>query len=269
MFAILRHRRIQVALLAAEEARIHLGQQHRIVIGGAAQHHAVDMAQMLVRLFQRLDAAIDQDGEAGSFVLHAIDQAVIQRRHVAVFLGRQAFQPRFAGMNREHRHAGSSAGIDQRTQGSFRILVVHPDAALHRDRNGNCSAHCGDTLRHQRRLPHKTSAEPPRLHPVRRAADIQVHFVIAKIGGNARRLRQLARIAAAQLQRQRMFAAVKRQQPHPVAVQYRIRRHHLGVQQRMSRQAAMQHPAGTVGPVHHRGDGKAVVHGGLLPPRQP
>ena len=104
------------------------------------------------------------------------------------------------------------------------------------------------------------------LHTVGRAADIQVHLVIAEVLRDARGLRQPGRIAAAQLQRQRMFDRLMAQQPRAVAMQHRLRRHHLGIEQCVFRQATMQHPAGTVGPVHHRGHGKTVVHAGLLAP---
>ena len=58
---------------------------------------------------------------------------------------------------------------------------------------------------HQLRLGHQAGAEAALLHAVRRAADIEVDLVVAEPLADRRRLRELRRIAAAQLQRHRML----------------------------------------------------------------
>ena len=73
------------------------------LVGGAAQHHAVDVAQCASRLVQRRDAAIDDDGQVRALALQPLDQAIVQRRDVAVLLRRQALQPGLAGMDDEAR----------------------------------------------------------------------------------------------------------------------------------------------------------------------
>ena len=80
---------------------------------------------------------------------------------------------------------------------------------------------------------HQAGAEPPRLHAVRRAADIEIDLVVAELGADARGLGELRRIAAANLQGDGMLIHVELEQPLPVAAQHRVRRHHLGVEQRV------------------------------------
>ena len=63
-------------------------------------------------------------------------------------------------------------------------------------------------------------------------------------------MRQVGRIAATELQRQRMFFSAEVQMPWHVAMQQRTGGHHLGVQPRSSRQLAMEVAAMAVGPVH-------------------
>ena len=216
-------------------------------------------------LVQAVDAAIEDDGEVRVLALDAIDQLVIQRRHFAVFLGRQAIQPGLAGMNDEAADAASGGGADQFAQRRIRLLVIDAEAALHRDGNGNRALHRRHTRRHQGGLPHQAGAKTARLHPVGGAADIQIHFVIAEAFGDPRRLGQPDRIAAAQLQPQRMLARLETQKPGAVAMQHRLRRHHLGIEQRVAAQRPVQHPAGTVGPVHHRRDAETVrAHGWMV-----
>ena len=51
------------------DRRIDVGEQARRVVGGAAEHGAIDMAQMLDGLIQRLNAAIDADESIRNFAL--------------------------------------------------------------------------------------------------------------------------------------------------------------------------------------------------------
>ena len=184
--APLRQRGIQIARRIAEEARVDLQQHRRVLIGGAAQHHAIDMVEMRCGLIQGLDAAIEDDLQRWILALHAIDQIVIQRRHVAVLFRRQALQPGLAGMHGEAGHARRRAHRDQGAQTFFGILVVHADAAFDGYGHGHRFAHGRHAIGDQRRFLHQAGAEAAGLHAVGRAADIQIDFVIAEIFGDAR-----------------------------------------------------------------------------------
>ena len=89
-----------------------------------------------------------------------------------------------------------------------------------------------DAVGDQRRLGHQAGAEAAGLHPVRRAADIEVDLVIAELRGDPRRFGQLARIGAAKLQRHRMLHRIKAQQALARAMHDGGARHHLGEEQR-------------------------------------
>ena len=180
-----------------------------ILVGGAAQHHAIDMGQMRLGLVQGLDAAIEDDLQGRILALDAIDQIIIQRRHVAVFLRRQALQPGLARMHGEARHARRGARRDQGAQTFFGILVVHADAAFDGDGHGHRFAHGRHAIGDQLRLLHQAGAKAAGLHPVGRTADIEIDFVIAEIFGDARCFGQRRRVGAAQLQRHRMFRSYR------------------------------------------------------------
>ena len=62
-------------------------------------------------------------------------------------------------------------------------------------------------FRDQRGLAHETGAEAPALHAIARTTAVEVDLVVAELLADARRLRELARIAAAELQRHGMLAA--------------------------------------------------------------
>ena len=101
------------------------------------------------------------------------------------------------------------------------------------------------------------TAEAPGLHAVGRAAAVEVDLVVAPVGSDARSLRQQRGIAAPQLQRQRLFAAVEAEQALAIAVDDRVGVHHFRVQAHTRCQHAMEHAAMAIGPVHHGGNGQA------------
>jgi hypothetical protein len=69
--------------------------------------------------------------------------------------------------------------------------------------------------------------------------------------------RQVGRLAAAELQRQRVLFGVEAKVPWHVAMDQRAGRHHLGVEQCVPGQQAVEVPAMAVGPVHHGRHGQA------------
>ena len=48
-----------------EQAVVRLREERRVLIGGAAEHDAVDVREVRLRLVQRADAAVDDDGQLG------------------------------------------------------------------------------------------------------------------------------------------------------------------------------------------------------------
>ena len=71
---------------AAKQLLINLGQQIRIVISLAAQHHAIEGLQMLLALFEGLDAAVEDDLQFREILLQLGGNVVAQGRDVPIFL---------------------------------------------------------------------------------------------------------------------------------------------------------------------------------------
>jgi tRNA-dihydrouridine synthase A len=70
----------------AEVSLIPLGHRPGVVIGLAADHHAVDPGQLFFDLRGLRQAAVDNDGEGRKVALEAVHEVVAQRRHLAVLL---------------------------------------------------------------------------------------------------------------------------------------------------------------------------------------
>src|SRR2546430_17494862 len=87
---------------------------------------------------------------------------------------------------------------------------------------------------------HQAGAEGAARHALARTAAVEVDLVVARLLAGARRRRQLARLAAAELQRDRMLLGIEGQQPRTIAVQDRRRRDHLGVEQHVRRETAQE-----------------------------
>ena len=68
------------------------------------------------------------------------------------------------------------------------------------------------------RLGHQAGAKAAVFHAIRRAADVEIDLVIAETLADARGFRELARIGAAELQRDRMLAGVEAEQPRAIAM---------------------------------------------------
>jgi hypothetical protein len=56
-----------------------------------------------------------------------------------------------------------------------------------------------------------------------------------------------------------VFGGIEAEQPRPLAAQHGAGGDHLGIEPRAPREQAMEEPAVPVGPLHHRGDRKAMV----------
>src|SRR5208283_2859466 len=118
--------------------------------------------------------------------------------------------------------------------------------------------HRGDAIADKLRFAHQAGAESAAFHALGGATDIEIDFVIAKIGAYFRRLRQQQRIGPAELQGDGMLRRIKAQQAGAVPKQDRGGSKHLGIKPRAVRQDAMEDPAMPVRPIHHRRHAKAI-----------
>ena len=222
------------------------------MIGHPPKHDTIRKRQVRLASVQRLYSSIEHNRQLRPRRLQAEHTIVVQRRHIPVLLWRQAFQPGFSRMHDEGRAAGCRDGIDKAREISLGVLIVNTDAAFDRDRNINGAPHGRDAARHQLRLGHKTSPEPPILHPIRRATAVEVDLVIAKARPDLGRARQVVGVGAAKLQRHWMFGCIEPKQPPLIAVQDGAGGDHLSIEQRARRQQTVENPAMPVGPIHQR-----------------
>ena len=243
----------------AEQFRIGRQQPPRVMIGRAAEHHAIDMSKVRLRLGEIGDAAIDDDGHIGHRCLQPVDPVVVERRDVAVFLRRQSVEPGLAGMHDQRIGAGGDDAARQRIERDFRILIVDAEPAFDGDGNADRALHGVDAFGDQRRLRHQAGAEAAVLHPVRRTADIEVDLVIAEILADLRSRREIARVRTAELQRHRMLAGIEAKQPRAIAMDDGARGQHLRVKPGTPRHQTVEHAAMPVGPVHHRREAKSPI----------
>ena len=241
----------------AKQLLIHLRQQIRIVISLPAQHHPIKRLQMFMALLQRLDAAVENNLQRSEVLLQLRRHVIAQGWNVAVLLWRQPFQNRNPSMHRKTAAARVLHRPDKVTQLGITVPPIDPDTVLDRHRNRHRIAHRLHTIGHQGRVSHQDRADHIVLHPVARAADIQVHFVVASGLGHTRTGGQVSGDTAAKLERQRVLGFVMAQEAVMVAMQDCAGGDHLGVEQGVFGEQAQEEPAVTVGPVHHGCNAKA------------
>jgi hypothetical protein len=192
--------------------------------------------------------------------LHLVNEVVVERRHVAVFLRDSALEPGLARMDRDPPHPGRAECLSRKS-GSMRFGSWSSTPIRHFTVTSP-AGRCRDHRRARNRPPVpgrsiRTAPNASRLHPVRRAADIEVDLVIPPIQPDPRRLGQLCPDPI-------------RQAAGPRGVRRRRNRQHAAhdprgsargpspfpcIEQRPPRHQPMQIAAMTVGPVHHRGTG--------------
>ena len=112
-------------------------------------------------------------------------------------------------MHPQRIDAGCEHRAGEVVERNFGILLVDADPAFHRNGNGDRLLHRRDAFTDQRRRPHKAGAERARLHTVGRAADIEVDLAIAEAFADARSLRELFGVGAAELQRDRLLERIE------------------------------------------------------------
>ncbi len=234
--------------------RIDRQQSPGLLVGRPPHHHAIEAPELSCRLLEVADAAIEHDHETGMRRLEPLDPAVVERRKVAVLARREPTQPGLAGVHDERVGARLLDRPGQRLERLLRILIIDADPALDRDRYGDRRLHGGNAVTDQLRLGHQTRAEAALLHALGGTPDIEVDLIVAVVRDDARARGQLARIAAAQLDRDRMLGRIEGQKPGTVAVEHRAGGDHLGIDQRAAGEQTMEEPAVPIGPFHHRRD---------------
>src|SRR5215469_3595 len=185
----------------AEQHRIDRQQTPRVLIGGTSHHHAIEAPQVLQRLIDVRDAAIEHDAKTGMRGFEPVDASVIEWRDVAILARRETVEPGLARVHDQRGDAGLLDRTDERLECLLRILIVDADTALDRDRQLYRAGHGGDAVANEGGLRHQTGAEAAHLHTIRGTTDIEVDLVIAERFGGARALGKLPRIAAAELKR--------------------------------------------------------------------
>ncbi|XQU70369.1 hypothetical protein OJJOAM_003100 [Cupriavidus sp. H18C1] len=193
----------------------------------------------------------------GEFALQLVGHLVAQRRNLAVFLGAQPLQDRIARMNDKGLATGLGNRADEIAHEIVMLDRVDADPVLDGDRHRHRVAHGPHAVRHQLRLRHQAGAKRPALDPLGRATAIQVDLGIAPALAQLGRGRQIGRLAAAQLQGNRLLGRIEVQMARDIAMQQRTGRHHLGVQPGVAAQLAMEGAAVAVRPVHHGSNGNA------------
>ena len=241
----------------AQETRVPPAHHPWVVVSLTAQHHAINVPQVLGDLLVGRHAAVQHDGQVRKVALELVDQFVAQRRDFAVLFGAQALEPRVAGVHDEHAATGVGHGADKVAHEGVALFLVDADAVLHGHRHVDRIDHRLDAIGHELRLGHQAGAKRAALHALARAAAVQVDLVITPARANLRATRQIGRLAAAQLQGEWMLDLVITQVPPLAAVQQAAGGHHLGVQARLFRDQPVQVAAVLVTPIEHRRNGQA------------
>ena len=214
-FLIQQHRKIranQVVAIQFRRLRVasagrvfrDLAKNPRIRRRGAANHHRIAMrlGHQRACIFRRANIAVPNH----------------RNRH-RLLDGANPFPPRLAGVAlfagaRMQRHSIQSARLRQPRQlHAHNAVIVPSHAKLHRERNRHRRSHPLKDARNQRQVAQQSTAAVAAHNPFRRASQVQIHNVEARIFHNARRLRQCLWIGAEQLRRDRMLVFVVGQVP--------------------------------------------------------
>src|SRR5262249_18995362 len=155
---------------------------------------AIEASQVLQRLIDVRDAAIEHDRKTRMRGFEPVDASIIERRDVAILPRRETLEPSLARVDDQRGDASLFDRAGERFKRLLRILIVDADTAFDRDRQLDRAGHGGDTVADERWLRHQTGAETAHLHAIRRTADVEVDLVIAELFGDTRALGEVPRI---------------------------------------------------------------------------
>ena len=130
--------------------------------------------------------------------------------------------------------------------------LVDADAVLDGDGHVHHIHHGLDAIGHQTGLVHQTGAKRAALHAFAGAAAVEVDLVIAPLRTQTGALRQIGRLAAAQLQGNRVLARIKTKMARNIAMDQGTGGHHLGIEQGVLAEQTVQITAVPICPIHHR-----------------
>ena len=149
--------------------------------------------------------------------------------------------------------------LREREKRRLRVLIVDADPAFDRDREIDGVLHRAHAIGDERGPQHQTGAERAVLHPVGRTADVEIDLVIVEGRGDRRRAREIRRLRAAKLQRERALERIEAEEPLAIAVDHGARRQHLRIEPGAARHQPVQIAAVTIRPIHHGRDGESNV----------
>src|SRR2546422_6202425 len=207
---------------------------------------------MLLDLLPGGDAAVDHDSELRKVLLEPIDVVVLEWRNLAVLLRREALQDGIARVHDEGLAARRGDRGDKVPEKGVILDPVDAGSVLHRDRNADLPPDSRDALRDQRRLGHQAGAESAFLHPLARAADVEVDLIVAVVRAELRAAGEILGVAAAELQADRGLSPIESQMLLDIAVDQRAAGDHLGVEPGARADLPEEIPAVAVGEIHHR-----------------
>src|SRR5216683_1341497 len=207
---------------------------------------------MFLDLLPGGDAAVDHDSELRKVLLQPIDVLVFERRNLAVLFRREALEDGIARVDDEGPAARRGDRGDEVPEKGIILDPVDAGSVLHRDRNADFPPDSRNALRDQRRFRHQAGTEGAFLHPLARAADVEVDFIVAVVRAELRAAGEILRVAAAELQAERMLRGIESEMLLDVAVDQRAARDHLGIEPGARADLPEEVPAVAVGEIHHR-----------------
>ena len=118
------------------EAAVDIGQDPRVLIGGTADHGAIQTVPMAGDLVQIGEPAVDQQGQVRAARFQGMDSGVVERRDIAVLFGAESLQPGFARVHDEGIAAGRRDNVDEPVEIGALVLVVDADPTFDRHWQG-------------------------------------------------------------------------------------------------------------------------------------
>src|SRR5579871_792306 len=110
------------AWAGAKKAFVGIEEQCRILIGGPAQHDAIDPLEMGCRGLERGEPAIENYSQCRVFALDRVHERIVERRNLPVFTRRQPLEPGFSRVDNEDARARVGDCGDEIPQARFRVL---------------------------------------------------------------------------------------------------------------------------------------------------
>ena len=146
-------------IVHAEQVFVYPDKYVGIIADSSAKHDSINVEQVVARLGQTGNSAVNDDFQVRKIPFQPVNQVVLERRDRPVLPGAQSVQPGLAGVDDERTATGFGNSRNKPAKVFITVVPVNTDPCFDSNRTVGRRRHRCDTFGNQGRFCHEACAE--------------------------------------------------------------------------------------------------------------